>query len=772
MAESQQTLAVGNVVQAMAWRVKYRLEDKEGRAIRSKLPIRSLGVHPRNRGGVYPGGVRTRSLCKEVVEAGFVKEEVNHAGVAVEEVPIDEYRSRGHAYISGATFNAQACQKDEYLLTCFEQPYDDVRNMLLSHNHMMLVLRAWLTNAKWDLEADVKRGITYCDDKGKLSLPAVAEHLNGKELAEVLHEGMTMEILSWRMDKEEPTAASVISQALNKGNEIALRTTELTAISVLKGEIMTQLSAHVGQRVAFQTVRDRVRDQLDTAADDPDFKEIFDYLLAAGVGTNSYIEDLLQFGGQFVDSKKRQLRFAAFANANAICEKAPWTKIAVIKRAYRKKPTYCFCPSPEAAWGTYEWDHLESLETLLRFFHSTCQEALDKLQPHSRIQILANIDVAATEAFYAAKANKKVTVTKVQELLLDATAKHADQLGLSDEQRTSAEHPWIEFQVTPEEEKTANNDAMKCAPAVIRFDEKTGEQLNKQVNFEITSTHKRSNATPVKLPWRAWRENNASLGASEADRASAVAALQNIHENYDMTDVPIELLTAADKISVVTTGKVKKGTIRLPPCVPKQSKVFDRSEHPHAVKFTTKVMQATASCADASVLRECEFYVLPELKIPMKKQPTTNTAGADAETSAVAAQQEPEWIWAQGGADTMHPFWAVRRLTDKQLQQAKVDNPKDKMAPRFNCELLTKTLSVVCIACVSEKVNNCTRLIEMHFLTNSINLEEGEELLLEITATTKKQTIAKRSWRDAEKAEEKEQKKRRVKSSAPETLQR
>jgi len=56
----------------------------------------------------------------------------------------------------------------------------------------MLVLRAWLTNAKWDLEADVKRGITYCDDKGKLSLTAVAEHQNGKELTEALQEGMAM----------------------------------------------------------------------------------------------------------------------------------------------------------------------------------------------------------------------------------------------------------------------------------------------------------------------------------------------------------------------------------------------------------------------------------------------------------------------------------------------------------------------------------------------------------------------------------------------------
>ncbi len=431
-----------------------------------------------------------------------------------------------------------------------------------------------------------------------------------------------------------------------------------------------------------------------------------------------------------------------------------------------------FCPSPEAAWGAYGWEHLESLETLLRFFHDTCQEALDKLPPHSRIQILANIDVAATEAFFAAKAIKKVTVRKIQELLLESTAKYAEQLGLSVDQRTSAEHPWIEFQVTPEEEKKANLDAMKCAPAVINFDEKTGEQLTRQVNFEIPSTHKGSNATPVKLPWRAWIENNASLGALEADRSSAVAALQNLHENYDMKDVPIELLTAAGKICVVTTRNVKKGIIMLPPCVPKQSKVFDRTEHPHAVRFTAKVMRAAGSCEDASVLRECDFYVLPEFKIPMKKQPTTNTAVADAETSAVAAQQEPQWIWGQGGAETMHPFWAVRRLTEKQLQQAKVDTPKDKMAPRFNCELLMRSMSVVCISSVSGECYNRTRLIDMPFLSNSIPLEEGEELLLEIAATTNKQTIAKRTWRDAEKAEEKEQKKLRVKSTAPETLQR
>ncbi len=65
---------------------------------------------------------------------------------------------------------------------------------------------------------------------------------------------------------------------------MALRTTELTAVAVMKGEIIIQLSKDVGQRVVFQTVRDRVRAQLDIAADDPDLPELFDFMISVGVG--------------------------------------------------------------------------------------------------------------------------------------------------------------------------------------------------------------------------------------------------------------------------------------------------------------------------------------------------------------------------------------------------------------------------------------------------------------------------------------------------------
>ena len=111
-----------------------------------------------------------------------------------------------------------------------------------------------------------------------------------------MEEGLTCETLGWTIDVEEPTASSVISQALNTGNELALQTTELTAIAVLKGEIIVHMGKDLSQRVAFQTVRDAVRKELGSAADDPDLPNIFDFLINAGVG-NTFVEHLLEFGG-------------------------------------------------------------------------------------------------------------------------------------------------------------------------------------------------------------------------------------------------------------------------------------------------------------------------------------------------------------------------------------------------------------------------------------------------------------------------------------------
>ena len=739
------------------WRVKYRKATPDGEMIRKKQRVESLGVHPKNRGGVYPAGVRCQSLTVDVIEAGFVKEEVNHAVVVVEETPAEHICSRGKDYVSGTKYNQTMCSKDELLISCFSVPYDDVRFLMLGHNHIMLVIRAFLTGAEWQLPRNEEKNIHFCDAHGRLSLPAVAASPNAKELAEIIEEGITCEILSWRMDVEEPSAASVISHALNKGHEMALRTTELTAVAVLKGEIMTQMNMHVGQRVAFQTVRDRVRSQLSFAADDPDLPAMFDFLISSGVGTNSYIDDLLEFGACFVDSKKRQLRFSAFAAANKICQKAPWTRIAVVKRAYRKKPLLGYCPSPESQWEKFEWAHLEKLEELLRFFHVGCKAALERLKPQSRNKLLANIDVAATDAFWAAKeASAKNGVKKIQDILLRGTVKYVEALGQEAagcESAASGDYTWIDFRgVTEEPSKgmaqssSVPSGPPASAPAIINFDEETGAQLNTQVEFERKVECK--DRTSIQLPWRLWRESDGAMGVDEADQAAAVAVLHNVHEGFDVSSQSVEIWqrTCDSHPHVVATAKLAANAILLPPCVPKQSKVHRHSEHPWAVTLRTKVMRPTEDAVQpgkSNILRVCEYFVMPEFKVP-EKETHLKTAVAD---------EAPGWIWK--GNESMHPFWAVRRMTEKQMQHAQVShNAVNGLRPQFNCKLEIQSLSCVCIAIVGGQAMNRTRIVELPFLINNIPVEEGEELILKIEEKEKK-AVAKRSWQTAMKDEDK-----------------
>ena len=173
----------------------------------------------------------------EVVTKGFLKEDCSHVAVCVEERPAAAVADPNH--VSFSKYNHDNSMDDALLKTCFGAGFETVRYGTLSHSHLVLVLRAWLTRAQWDVPEDKINVLRFCDNGGRLDLAAVAKHPNTVEMLEVLHDGIPFEVMSWQMDVEEPTAASAISQALNESQAIALRTTELTAIAVLKGLAIT-----------------------------------------------------------------------------------------------------------------------------------------------------------------------------------------------------------------------------------------------------------------------------------------------------------------------------------------------------------------------------------------------------------------------------------------------------------------------------------------------------------------------------------------------------
>ena len=126
------------------------------------------------------------------------------------------------------------------------------------------------------------------------------------DLDRVLKDGLEMEVLSWKMLVEEPTAASLISQALNKVQSMALRTSELTALNVLTGAVTLRERAVAGE-VCFESVRERVRAELDMYVDLPGFIDLFEFVVNMGANGEEFIPTLLEFGAKFVDPKHRQL---------------------------------------------------------------------------------------------------------------------------------------------------------------------------------------------------------------------------------------------------------------------------------------------------------------------------------------------------------------------------------------------------------------------------------------------------------------------------------
>ena len=103
----------------------------------------------------------------------------------------------------------------------------------------------------------------------------------------------------------------------------------------------------------------------------------------------------------------------------------------------------------------------------------------------------------------------------------------------------------------------------------------------------------------------------------------------------------------------------------------------------------------------------------------------------------------------------MHPFWAVRRMTQRQMSRETAEAKEGERRLRFNCRLEVVSMSCVSVGVVKSQSVNTTRVCNVPFLTNSIEVDEGEELILEVREKTHEEKATKRTWRDAVKDEEK-----------------
>ena len=730
-------VSIGAIREAMAYRVKYRLSESKSRSKRY-LHLEMLCIHKDNRGGQYPMVQTAVNLGVGIFQDGFNPEDANHEGVCVQEIPEGSRPSGWEtSYVRNRVRTAGTM-----LEGCFPVDAAVVAFGTLSHSHLLLTLLCWHYGLKWDVptEGGFKnkwKAVLRID--GHLNADAVAsvEPL----LAETLVRGLNFEILTWKMQLEEPTAARKISQALNKGHARALETTELTAMAVLSGAAIAQAQGTANE-VQYETVKEMLRGELDMYVDDPDFIELYDFVINLGAGRNTFISGFLEWASKFVDPKQRKLRLSAFAEANKIPVWAPRTKVAVIQRAYRKTPSRTICPNPEAAWGRAAGVEVELIEQVLCYYQAECKDIVGALGPVQSLAFLANVGIASTEAFIAPRV-KNVTFKTA---LLEATMRYSEQLVQSIINSGWATLPkstvsWIDYSTVVEKSSAKSpakgkgqdeSPAKACLPRIIVHSENAVDPFcSEQGRYEQEKPKVQWNA----LPWKAWLNSALAqqLDAENADMAAITQILRGLHVHEVLITSPLEVLQkegSEKTLRVRVTKDVDAEEIWLPPCVPKSSKVYAQSTHPCRVPIVVR--------RPTTPVTVTTYYIVPEYKPPI-----------DDTDASVEVINSGAKAWLFHGDETMHPFWAVPRVSLQQceMQRSKATDGDEKIS--VNMELRTKKFQIVVVGNLQNKPMNSVFTVEVPFLVNERGLANGALLYWE--SATKPEATSKRpmNWRDA-----------------------
>jgi len=122
------------------------------------------------------------------------------------------------------------------------------------------------------------------------------------------------------------------------------------------------------------------------------------------------------------------------------------------------------------------------------------------------------------------------------------------------------------------------------------------------------------------------------------------------------------------------------------------------------------------------------YYVHPEYRMPEESKEKLE----DAVASHVRA-------WEFKGDETLHPFWAVERLTE--------DGRRKTQRGAFNLTCEDKEFSAATVGASGGGSISATFTVVVPIMTNAVDVKKGEDLLLQITST--KETKRKEgSWKD------------------------
>ena len=251
-----------------------------------------MGVHPSNRNGEPVSGERCAELIGDILKTGFDPNEADNNGVAVLEKP---------GTLTIHNFNVKCCAGDEKLCATLNDA--TMQYGSLSHSHLSQGMKNILGGCCLGIPA-------LCRGESKTASVEVLAELDA-EFAKYCNTGLLWEVLSHKIQEEEPEALNIIQAACNCKHALALHSHETEALSGL-GQLVQKASA-LAEQLAFETAREKLAVTLPNLALDPEFLGMFRFVLELGGDGGLFIPDLREFTSKFINAKADLICFSSNA---------------------------------------------------------------------------------------------------------------------------------------------------------------------------------------------------------------------------------------------------------------------------------------------------------------------------------------------------------------------------------------------------------------------------------------------------------------------------
>jgi len=249
-------------------------------------------------------------LLQEILNIGFDNEEANAGGVCVELRPGDT---------TVEVFNQDACEGDLRLAPVVT---GSISYGTFSHNHFNQNLK----NIEGRAQANIP---AVCDGQGKLPLKKLRSV--SEKFGEAVDKGLLWEVLSSRIESEEPQALNVVQATLNAKNGLFMLAHEMQALATLSSA--SSVLAVAGCAVTRPMAREKLMETMPEFANDEGILDAFRFVIDMGGNAAPFLPDLRALHDKFVDPKLCRLRLSALARVNALPFAMPLTKVAAIKHA-------------------------------------------------------------------------------------------------------------------------------------------------------------------------------------------------------------------------------------------------------------------------------------------------------------------------------------------------------------------------------------------------------------------------------------------------------